>query len=796
MFPRFPSYGLSQAMPPPAPWTNQCNNSFHQPAAPMAPVIRGGHSGTAPSSTAASPYRHPHHQHVFMPASDSHQSINVASYDLRSASTSATPRGFAHSASVAESGLQFPQHFQQPGMSSHHMTTLSHASAATPSKTLACSETANATQQAMTPSPVIEEQHIRELPAHEPYTYLPSLATLFHHEAMLHFATTHIQPTQSDHEQPIDISSQQQSGPSSMTAQQQDSVSGQTSQCNQKQQHQQQHQIQVPGVLSVQQMQHTDCYGSMAQQRIQSTQAQSVNDHNVTPPMSSGYQMMAPQSHQHSSTDCGGCAVGLHANVQPMFGLYRLNDRPVVPDSLLHHQQQRFDTSANSMTQQNFSQLQEQTASTSPEASTQELRAGPKTADANEALQRNDTRPHRCPEPQYRNAAPTSMAARLQRCQVFPPVGGFDGAKLHRKFVYSRFRSVRTFRDPDGTSSYSCCAFSAGSQYLFLGTLVGELHVYNLYTGLEEATYSCHESELTHCQPSKDGKFLLTSSAWRRPLSSLWSFTDVFDQKLTFDDDYYVEFGKQSLDRVLGTRHETAHIYDTSTGALLSTLRDADLSNHYTRNRATFNPTDELVLSDGVLWDVRSVSPLHKFDKFNPHVNGVFHPNGLEVISNSEVWDLRTFRLLHTVPALDQCQVTFNGAGDVLYGAVLTEDDDDSARLFSSSFRTFHASDYSSIATIDIKRNIYDLKPDESDYFLAVVENQGTRDATMSSSESICRLYEVGRQREEDDDEDADDDESDNMGEEDTDEDDDDDSGEDEDEDSLLIQLVAEVTLY
>ncbi|XP_072140672.1 uncharacterized protein [Dermacentor andersoni] len=84
-------------------------------------------------------------------------------------------------------------------------------------------------------------------------------------------------------------------------------------------------------------------------------------------------------------------------------------------------------------------------------------------------------------------------------------------------------------------------------------------------------------------------------------------------------------------------------------------------------------------------------------------------------------------------------------------------------------------------SAIDIKRNIYDLKPDESDYFLAVVENQGTRDATMSSSESICRLYEVGRQREEDDDEDAGDDESDNMGEEDTDEDDDDDSGEDED---------------
>lgn len=408
--------------------------------------------------------------------------------------------------------------------------------------------------------------------------------------------------------------------------------------------------------------------------------------------------------------------------------------------------------------------------------------------------------PHRCPEPQYRNSAPVSMPSRLQRSQVFPPAGGFDGAKLHRKFIYSRFRPVRTFRDPDGSSNYSCCAFSAESQYLLLGTLVGELHVYNVYSGTEEATYSCHESELTHCQPSKDGKFLLTSSAWRKPLSSLWSFVDVFDMKLSFDEDYHVEFSKQSLDRVLGTKYETAHVYDTATGALVSTLRDADLSNHYTRNRATFDPTDDLILSDGVLWDVRTAAPLHKFDKFNPHINGVFHPNGLEVISNSEVWDLRTFRLLHTVPTLDQCQVTFNGAGDVLYGAVLTEDDDDSTRLFSSSFRTFHASDYTSIATIDIKRNIFDLKADNSNNYLAIVETQGAREATVTSnSESICRLYEVGRLREEDDDEDADDEESDNMGEEESDDDDDDDDMEsthnnedDNDEDEFSISDASD----
>ena len=35
---------------------------------------------------------------------------------------------------------------------------------------------------------------------------------------------------------------------------------------------------------------------------------------------------------------------------------------------------------------------------------------------------------------------------------------------------------------------------------------------------------------------------------------------------------------------------------------------------------------------------------------------------------NSDQWDLRTFHLLHTVPALDQCQIRFNHNGDIIYG--------------------------------------------------------------------------------------------------------------------------------
>lgn len=71
-------------------------------------------------------------------------------------------------------------------------------------------------------------------------------------------------------------------------------------------------------------------------------------------------------------------------------------------------------------------------------------------------------------------------------------------------------------------------------------------------------------------------------------------------------------------------------IYDVQAGKAVMTLTPT-LSNQYNKNRATFNPTDELVLSDGVLWDVASGKEIHKFDKLNQTLSGVFHPNGLEV---------------------------------------------------------------------------------------------------------------------------------------------------------------------
>ena len=81
--------------------------------------------------------------------------------------------------------------------------------------------------------------------------------------------------------------------------------------------------------------------------------------------------------------------------------------------------------------------------------------------------------PHRCPEPLNRNAAPLNMTVRLQKRQILPPFGGMFGTNLDRRFIYSKFRPIRTYRDSEGSSSFTSCAFSHVDQFLFLGTVTG-----------------------------------------------------------------------------------------------------------------------------------------------------------------------------------------------------------------------------------------------------------------------------------------------------------------------------------
>uniref|UniRef100_A0A671SCG4 DDB1- and CUL4-associated factor 1 n=1 Tax=Sinocyclocheilus anshuiensis TaxID=1608454 RepID=A0A671SCG4_9TELE len=397
--------------------------------------------------------------------------------------------------------------------------------------------------------------------------------------------------------------------------------------------------------------------------------------------------------------------------------------------------------------------------------------------------------PHQCPESKQRRQAPTNFTPRHTRRVVYPKYGGVDGGCFDRHLIFSRFRPISVFREAEeDESGFMCCAFSARERFLMLGTCTGQLKLYNVFSGQEEASYSCHSSAITHLEPSRDGSLLLTSASWSYPLSALWGMKSVFIMKHSFLDDHYVEFSKLSQDRAIGTKEHIAHIYDIQSGQKLLTLNNPDLANNYKRNCATFNPTDDLVLNDGVMWDVRTAQAIHKFDKFNMNISGVFHPNGLEVIVNTEIWDLRTFHLLHTVPALDQCRIVFNNNGTVIYGAMLQADDEDDMMEqqmkspFGSSFRTFDATDYkpigmtiSSFSLLSISVHIYS----------AFVKNQDS-----INMDTVCRLYEVGRQRLAEEEEDEEDQEEDDQDEED--DDDSDDDMDDIDTDPLLAELENE----
>lgn len=144
---------------------------------------------------------------------------------------------------------------------------------------------------------------------------------------------------------------------------------------------------------------------------------------------------------------------------------------------------------------------------------------------------------------------------------------------------------------------------------------------------------------------------------------------------------------------------------------------------------------------------------------------------------------MRTFKLLRSVPSLDQTTITFNATGDVIYATLRRNSDDIMAALnprrvrhpLFAAFRTMDAVDYSDIATTPVDRCVLDLATEPTDSFIAVV--------SMDSNEqmdSFARLYEVGRRRPTDDDSDPDD----ASDEEQSDEEDDDD---DDDEDDLPV---------
>lgn len=94
---------------------------------------------------------------------------------------------------------------------------------------------------------------------------------------------------------------------------------------------------------------------------------------------------------------------------------------------------------------------------------------------------------------------------------------------------FPRFRPISVFREADeDESGFMCCAFSARERFLMLGTCTGQLKLYNVFTGQEEASYSCHSSAITHLEPSRvsRGSYLYINSWCQNEIIKLILFWD------------------------------------------------------------------------------------------------------------------------------------------------------------------------------------------------------------------------------------------------------------------------------
>ena len=159
--------------------------------------------------------------------------------------------------------------------------------------------------------------------------------------------------------------------------------------------------------------------------------------------------------------------------------------------------------------------------------------------------------------------------------------------------------------------------------------------------------------------------------------------------------------------------------------------------------------------------------------------------NIVQAILNSEVWDLRKFKLLRSVPSLDQTVIKFNGTGDVIYAILRRNLEDVTASINARrvrqplfpAFRTIDAVTYSDIATVQIDRCVLDLATEPNDSLIGVVAMDDHQELFSSA-----RLFEVGRKRITDDDSDPED-----AGDSD---DEDDDDNDDSDDDVLLAPVL------
>ncbi|RQM29736.1 hypothetical protein B5M09_001085 [Aphanomyces astaci] len=159
-------------------------------------------------------------------------------------------------------------------------------------------------------------------------------------------------------------------------------------------------------------------------------------------------------------------------------------------------------------------------------------------------------------------------------------------------------------------------------------------------------------------------------------------------------------------------------------------------------SNCSFSPWDTTLLSDGLLWDVRSTKLVHKFDKLSNVGYGVFNPSGNEVIINSAVWDLRTFKLLRVVPALESSRIQFCHTRPLMYvyspfEPVAAKETSKKLAKNRTWLRVLDTRDYKDVSTVDIERPIYDVALNAQETALGDEEEFGGSESELGGSDEF-----------------------------------------------------------
>ncbi|KAJ0262950.1 DDB1- and CUL4-associated factor 1 [Hirschfeldia incana] len=371
--------------------------------------------------------------------------------------------------------------------------------------------------------------------------------------------------------------------------------------------------------------------------------------------------------------------------------------------------------------------------------------------------------PHVCPEPKRLLEAPLNITGRLGTRELQSYYSGVHGSRRDRQFVFSRFKSWRSYRDENAL--FTCISLLGGTNHLAVGSHAGEIKIFDASSGSLLESVSGHQAPVTLVQPyvSGDTQLLLSSSSSD---VQLWNASDMNNGSThSFDGCKTAKFSNSG-------RYFAALSCEGSTkDVLLYNVEACTLSHKYTDTSTSsrsspyslvhFSPCDTLILWNGHLWDRRVPDEVSRFDQFTDYGGGGFHPSRNEVIINSEVWDLRKMRLLRSVPSLDQTAITFNSRGDVIYAMLRRNIEDVMSAVLTrrskhplfAAFRTLDAINYSDIATIPVDRCLLDFATEPTDSFLGLITMEDQDDMFSSA-----RLYEIGRRKPTDDDSDPDDD--------------------------------------